>query len=132
MDGSASPQINQQRTSNVTNIGQYTFILGNRKYYTGASSPSPGSSRERAEGGGSNQKMETIRQRRTLRSALSKAGEVALRLTMEVSAGVKAFDGPPLAPKDVKDLFLRNFRVKLSTSEAETLIVNFTRTVRKV
>ncbi|CAM9641240.1 unnamed protein product [Pylaiella littoralis] len=67
-----------------------------------------------------------VPRQRILRSALDKAGEVALRLTLEVSAGVKAFDGPPLKPRDVKDLFLRNFRVRVSTSEAEALIVNFT------
>lgn len=65
------------------------------------------------------------KQRRTLRRALEKAGDVALRLTLEVSAGVKAFDGPPLTPSDVKDLLLRNFRVRLSTSEAEALILHF-------
>lgn len=56
---------------------------------------------------------------------MEKAGDVALRLTLEVSAGVKAFDGPPLKPSDVKDLFLRNFRVRLSSSEAEALIKHF-------
>jgi len=48
-----------------------------------------------------------------------------LRLTVEVYAGLKAFDGPPLAPADVKDVLLRNFRVRFSTSEAEALIVHF-------
>lgn len=86
---------------------------------------SPGSSRER-ERVKSGRTKASRKQKRILRSALEKAGEVALRLTMEVSAGVKAFDGPPLKPSDVKDLFLRNFRVRLSASEAEALIMHFT------
>lgn len=48
-----------------------------------------------------------------------------MRLTVEVYAGLKAFDGPPLAPADVKDVLLRNFRVRFSTSEAEALIMHF-------
>lgn len=108
----------------------YTRSFGNRAHH-GGTSGSPGSSRERDERGGSKRNMANLRQRRTLRNALDKAGEVALRLTLEVSAGVKAFDGPPLTPRDVKDLFLRNFRVTLSTSEAEALIVNFTKIVRR-
>lgn len=38
---------------------------------------------------------------------------------------MKAFDGPPLKSGDVKDLFLRNFGVRLSTAEAKALIVHF-------
>ena len=63
---------------------------------------------------------------------MQKAREVALRYTIEASAGMKAFDGPPLGPKNIKDLLLRNFRVKLSTSEAIALIVYFTKKVRGV
>lgn len=48
-----------------------------------------------------------------------------MRLTAEVYAGLKAFDGPPLTPGDVKDVLLRIFRVRFSTSEAEALIVHF-------
>lgn len=42
---------------------------------------------------------------------------------------MKAFDGPSLSPADVKDLFWRNFRVKLSAAEAEAMIVNFRKKV---
>lgn len=120
-----------QRTSDVKNASaQCKFALG-RKYHNASTGVSPGSSREGDDEGGSKKKMAVPRQR-ILRSALDKAGEVALRLTLEVSAGVKAFDGPPLKPRDVKDLFLRNFRVRVSTSEAEALIVNFTTAVIKV
>lgn len=75
-------------------------------------------------------KAVTRKEKKTLRRALDKAGEVALRYTIEMSAGMKAFDGPPLGPEDVKDLLLRNFRVKLSMSEAGALIKNFTAKVR--
>lgn len=96
-----------------------------------AASGSPGSSRERERIKSKRSKI-SVKRKRILRSALEKAGEVALRLTLEVSAGVKAFDGPPLKPSDVKDLFLRNFRVRLSTSEAEALIMHFTSSTTKV
>lgn len=52
-----------------------------------------------------------------------------MRLTAEASPGVKAFDGPPLEPADVRDLFLRNFRVRLSSSEAEAIVRHFTQKV---
>lgn len=67
----------------------------------------------------------TRKQKRTLRRALTTAGEVALRYTMEASVGMKAFDGPPLGPKDLKDLLLRNFRIRLPVSEAAALIAHF-------
>ncbi|CAM9413621.1 unnamed protein product, partial [Ectocarpus fasciculatus] len=92
-----------------------------RKQHTGGS---PGSSRE-GEEGRPHQTKAKKRQRRVLQSALDKARDVALRLTWEDWRGVKAFDGPSLTPADVKDLFWRNFRVKLSTPEAEAMIVNF-------
>ncbi|CAM9261269.1 unnamed protein product [Ectocarpus sp. 8 AP-2014] len=87
---------------------------------------SPGSSREGEEGRPQQTKTKK-RQRRVLHSALDKARDVALRLTWEDWRGVKAFDGPSLSPADVKDLFWRNFRVKLSAAEAEAMIVNFSK-----
>ncbi|CAN0327562.1 unnamed protein product [Ectocarpus sp. 6 AP-2014] len=94
-----------------------------RRQQTGGS---PGSSREGEEGRPQQTKTKK-RQRRVLHSALDKARDVALRLTWEDWRGVKAFDGPSLSPADVKDLFWRNFRVKLSTAEAEAMIVNFSK-----
>eukprot|EP00904_Undaria_pinnatifida_P004909 jgi/Undpi1/1548/HiC_scaffold_11.g04938.m1 len=88
---------------------------------------SPGSSRERDTGHPTDSKAATRKEKRTLRCALQKAREVALRYTIEASAGMKAFDGPPLGPKNIKDLLLRNFRVKLSTPEAIALIAYFTK-----
>ncbi|CAN0402350.1 unnamed protein product [Ectocarpus sp. 12 AP-2014] len=85
---------------------------------------SPGSSREGEEGRPQQTKTRK-RQRRVLHSALDKARDVALHLTWEDWRGVKAFDGPSLTPADIKDLFWRNFRVKLSAAEAEAMIVNF-------
>lgn len=43
--------------------------------------------------------------------------------------GVKAFDGPPLGPGDVKDLLLRNFSVRTSRSEAAALVAHFAKKV---
>lgn len=67
------------------------------------------------------------RERRGLRRALEKAGEAATRYTIEVSVGMKAFDGPPLGPRDVRELLLRNFRIKLSVPEATALVAHFTK-----
>lgn len=88
-------------------------------------SGSRGSSRER-EGEVLRSDKVTRKHRRTLRRALEKARIAAQRLTLEALVGVKAFDGPPLGPADIRDLFLRNFRVRLSFSEAEAIITHFT------
>lgn len=69
----------------------------------------------------------TRREKRVLRRALEKAGEAAMQYTIEASAGMKAFDGPPLGPRDVRELLLRSFRIKLSVSEATALIEHFTK-----
>ncbi|CAM9309777.1 unnamed protein product [Ectocarpus sp. 13 AM-2016] len=94
-----------------------------RRQQTGGS---PGSSREEEEGRQQQTKTRK-RQRRVLHSALDKARDVALHLSWEDWRGVKAFDGPSLTPADIKDLFWRNFRVKLSAAEAEAMIVNFSK-----
>lgn len=69
----------------------------------------------------------TRREKRVLRRALEKAGEAALRYTIEASVGMKAFDGPHLGPRDVRELLLRNLRIKLSVAEATALIAHFTK-----
>lgn len=65
--------------------------------------------------------------RKVMRCALEKAGEAAARYTIEVSKEMKAFDGPPLGPRDVRELLLRVFRVKLSVPEAIALVAYFTK-----
>ncbi|CAM9326054.1 unnamed protein product [Ectocarpus sp. 4 AP-2014] len=100
-----------------------TYAPQHKRQQTGGS---PGSAQEGEEGRPQQTKTRK-RQRRVLHSALDKARDVALRLTWEDWRGVKAFDGPSLAPADVKDLFWRNFRVKLSAAEAEAIIVNFSK-----
>ncbi|CAM9375217.1 unnamed protein product [Sphacelaria rigidula] len=62
-----------------------------------------------------------------MRCALEKAGEAAARYTIEVSKEMKAFDGPPLGPRDVRELLLRVFRIKLSVPEATALVAYFTK-----
>ncbi|CAN0221540.1 unnamed protein product, partial [Scytosiphon promiscuus] len=116
------------RLSNLYGVSRGTRLArkgaGERPYRKSLPN-SRGSSRER-EGEKSRPDKVTRKQRRILRRALEKAGVAALRLTSEASAGVKAFDGPPLEPADIKDFFRRNFRVRLSSSEAEAIITHFT------
>lgn len=64
-----------------------------------------------------------------LRRALVKAAAAAMRYNLDVTAGMKAFDGPPLGPRDVRELLLRNFRIKLSVPEATALVGHFTKVI---
>ncbi|CAM9374327.1 unnamed protein product, partial [Discosporangium mesarthrocarpum] len=65
--------------------------------------------------------------KRALGRALSKVMDVASRCDRDNLQGLKAFEGPPLTPADVKDLLLRNFRVHLTEHEAAELIDHFSK-----
>lgn len=116
-------------TASNESLQQHSWGKSRKDHHGG----SPGSLYERdSSSGQASSSTRSKSRKRTRRCALDKARQAALSYTLEVSDGMKAFDGPPLGPQDVKDLLRRNFRIAMSTSEAVALIKDFRHDEAKV